>query len=38
VLRERRRSSLDNVEHAIKLLAGEVPGEDGIHVAVMPAL
>ena len=27
---------LDNVEHAIKLLAGEVPGEDGIHVAVMP--
>jgi len=29
---------LDNVEHAIKLLAGEVPGEDGIHVAVMPGL
>ena len=29
---------LDDVEHAIKLLAGEVPGEDGIHVAVMPGL
>jgi threonine dehydrogenase-like Zn-dependent dehydrogenase len=29
---------LDGVEHAIKLLAGEVPGEDGIHVAVMPGL
>ncbi|MGH3280078.1 MAG: zinc-dependent alcohol dehydrogenase [Trebonia sp.] len=29
---------LDNVEHAIKLLAGELPGEDGIHVAVMPGL
>jgi threonine dehydrogenase-like Zn-dependent dehydrogenase len=29
---------LDNVEHAIQLLAGEVPGEDGIHVAVMPGL
>jgi len=27
---------LDDVEHAIKLLAGEVPGEDGIHVAIMP--
>ena len=27
---------LNNVEHAIKLLAGEVPGEDGIHVAIMP--
>jgi len=27
---------LDDVEHAIKLLAGEVPGEEGIHVAVMP--
>jgi len=26
------------VEHAIKLLAGEVPGQDGIHVAVMPGL
>ena len=29
---------LDDVEHAIKLLAGEIPGEDGIHVAVMPGL
>jgi threonine dehydrogenase-like Zn-dependent dehydrogenase len=29
---------LDNVEHAIKLLAGEVDGEDGIHVAIMPGL
>ena len=29
---------LDNVEHAIKLLAGEVPGEEGIHVAIMPGL
>jgi threonine dehydrogenase-like Zn-dependent dehydrogenase len=29
---------LDNVEHAIQLLAGEVPGEDGIHVAIMPGL
>jgi hypothetical protein len=29
---------LDDVEHAIKLLAGEIDGEDGIHVAVMPAL
>jgi threonine dehydrogenase-like Zn-dependent dehydrogenase len=29
---------LDDVEHAIQLLAGEVPGEDGIHVAVMPGL
>jgi threonine dehydrogenase-like Zn-dependent dehydrogenase len=27
---------LDDVEHAIKLLAGEIPGQDGIHVAVMP--
>src|SRR5205807_4764213 len=27
---------LDDVEHAIKLLAGEVPGEEGIHVAIMP--
>jgi threonine dehydrogenase-like Zn-dependent dehydrogenase len=27
---------LGDVEHAIKLLAGEVPGEEGIHVAVMP--
>jgi threonine dehydrogenase-like Zn-dependent dehydrogenase len=27
---------LDDVEHAIKLLAGEIPGEDGIHVAVIP--
>jgi threonine dehydrogenase-like Zn-dependent dehydrogenase len=27
---------LDDVEHAIRLLAGEVPGEDGIHVAIMP--
>jgi hypothetical protein len=26
------------VEHAIKLLAGELPGEDGIHVAIMPGL
>jgi threonine dehydrogenase-like Zn-dependent dehydrogenase len=31
------RYGLDNVEHAIQLLAGEVPGEDGIHVAVMPS-
>jgi threonine dehydrogenase-like Zn-dependent dehydrogenase len=29
---------LDDVEHAIKLLAGEVPGEEGIHVAIMPGL
>jgi threonine dehydrogenase-like Zn-dependent dehydrogenase len=29
---------LDDVEHAIQLLAGEVPGEDGIHVAIMPGL
>ena len=29
---------LDDVEHAIRLLAGELPGEDGIHVAVMPGL
>jgi threonine dehydrogenase-like Zn-dependent dehydrogenase len=29
---------LNDVEHAIKLLAGEVPGEDGIHVAIMPGL
>jgi threonine dehydrogenase-like Zn-dependent dehydrogenase len=29
---------LDDVEHAIKLLAGELPGEEGIHVAVMPGL
>lgn len=29
---------LDQVEHAIQLLAGEVPGEDGIHVAIMPGL
>jgi threonine dehydrogenase-like Zn-dependent dehydrogenase len=27
---------LNDVEHAIKLLAGEVPGEEGIHVAIMP--
>ena len=27
---------LDDVEHAIRLLAGEVPGEEGIHVAIMP--
>jgi threonine dehydrogenase-like Zn-dependent dehydrogenase len=27
---------LDDVEHAIQLLAGEVPGEDGIHIAIMP--
>jgi threonine dehydrogenase-like Zn-dependent dehydrogenase len=27
---------LDQVEHAIHLLAGEVPGEDGIHIAIMP--
>jgi hypothetical protein len=26
------------VEHAIKLLAGEVDGEDGIHIAIMPGL
>jgi threonine dehydrogenase-like Zn-dependent dehydrogenase len=32
------RYGLDNVEHAIKLLAGEVPGEEGIHVAIMPGL
>jgi hypothetical protein len=29
---------LDDVEHAIKLLAGEIDGEGGIHVAVMPGL
>ena len=29
---------LDDVEHAIKLLAGEIDGENGIHVAVMPGL
>jgi threonine dehydrogenase-like Zn-dependent dehydrogenase len=29
---------LAEVEHAIQLLAGEVPGEDGIHVAIMPGL
>jgi threonine dehydrogenase-like Zn-dependent dehydrogenase len=29
---------LDDVPHAIELLAGEVPGEDGIHVAIMPGL
>jgi threonine dehydrogenase-like Zn-dependent dehydrogenase len=29
---------LGDVEHAIQLLAGEVPGEDGIHVAIMPGL
>ncbi|HEX4087861.1 MAG TPA: zinc-binding dehydrogenase [Trebonia sp.] len=29
---------LDDVEHAIKLLAGEIDGQDGIHVAVMPGL
>jgi threonine dehydrogenase-like Zn-dependent dehydrogenase len=29
---------LDDVEHAIKLLAGEIDGEDCIHVAVMPGL
>jgi threonine dehydrogenase-like Zn-dependent dehydrogenase len=29
---------LDDVPHAIELLAGEVPGEDGIHVAIMPRL
>jgi threonine dehydrogenase-like Zn-dependent dehydrogenase len=29
---------LGDVEHAIQLLAGEVPGEDGIHVAIMPDL
>ncbi|HEX8008911.1 MAG TPA: zinc-binding dehydrogenase [Trebonia sp.] len=27
---------LDDVEHAIQLLAGEVPGEEGIHVAIVP--
>jgi threonine dehydrogenase-like Zn-dependent dehydrogenase len=32
------RLGLDRVEHAIQLLAGEVPGEDGIHVAIMPGL
>jgi threonine dehydrogenase-like Zn-dependent dehydrogenase len=32
------RFGLDDVEHAIQLLAGEIDGEDGIHVAVMPAL
>jgi threonine dehydrogenase-like Zn-dependent dehydrogenase len=30
------RCGLDDVEHAIRLLAGEVPGEEGIHVAIMP--
>jgi threonine dehydrogenase-like Zn-dependent dehydrogenase len=32
------RSGLDDVEHAIKLLAGEVSGENAIHVAIMPGL
>jgi threonine dehydrogenase-like Zn-dependent dehydrogenase len=32
------RFGLDSVEHAIQLLAGEVPGEEGIHVAIMPGL
>jgi threonine dehydrogenase-like Zn-dependent dehydrogenase len=32
------RFGLDNVEHAIKLLAGEVSGENAIHVAIMPGL
>ncbi len=32
------RFGLDDVEHAIQLLAGEVPGEDAIHVAIMPGL
>jgi threonine dehydrogenase-like Zn-dependent dehydrogenase len=27
---------LDDVAHAIELLAGEVPGEEGIHVAIVP--
>jgi threonine dehydrogenase-like Zn-dependent dehydrogenase len=30
------RFGLERVEHAIRLLAGEVPGEDAIHVAIMP--
>jgi threonine dehydrogenase-like Zn-dependent dehydrogenase len=30
------RFGLDQVEHAIRLLAGEVPGDDAIHVAIMP--
>jgi threonine dehydrogenase-like Zn-dependent dehydrogenase len=29
---------LDDVEHAIQLLAGDVPGEDAIHIAIMPGL
>jgi len=29
---------LADVPHAIELLAGEIPGEDGIHVAIMPGL
>ena len=29
---------LDDVAHAIELLAGELPGQDGIHVAIMPGL
>jgi threonine dehydrogenase-like Zn-dependent dehydrogenase len=29
---------LDQVEHAIQLLAGRIPGEDGIHVAILPGL
>ncbi|HEY1701757.1 MAG TPA: zinc-binding dehydrogenase [Trebonia sp.] len=32
------RFGLDGVPHAIELLAGEVPGEDGIHAAIMPGL
>jgi threonine dehydrogenase-like Zn-dependent dehydrogenase len=32
------RFGLDDVEHAIKLLAGEVSGENAIHVAIMPGL
>src|ERR1700744_1490754 len=35
---ESGKFGLDDVEHAIKLLAGEVPGEEGIHVAIMPGL
>jgi threonine dehydrogenase-like Zn-dependent dehydrogenase len=32
------RFGLGDVPHAIELLAGEVPGEDGIHAAIMPSL
>jgi threonine dehydrogenase-like Zn-dependent dehydrogenase len=30
------RVGLGDAEHAIKVLAGEVPGESAIHIAIMP--